>query len=110
MPAFVPRIFSGIQPSGGLTLGNYLGALKRFVEKQNEGIETIYCLVDLHAITVWQDPAELRQAIRDLVAEQGLSGMPALGVVMKEMLHRFAGRADGATINRLAREILSQNA
>jgi tryptophanyl-tRNA synthetase len=56
--AFKPRIFSGIQPSGGLTLGNYLGALKRFVEKQDEGIETIYCLVDMHAITVWQDPAE----------------------------------------------------
>jgi hypothetical protein len=53
---FSPRIFSGIQPSGGLTLGNYLGALKRFVEKQDEGIETIYCLVDMHAITVWQDP------------------------------------------------------
>ena len=58
---FKPRIFSGIQPSGGLTLGNYLGALKRFVEKQDEGIETIYCLVDLHAITVWQDPAVLRR-------------------------------------------------
>lgn len=62
---FSPRIFSGIQPSGGLTLGNYLGALKRFVEKQDEGIETIYCLVDLHAITVWQDPAKLRQQTRE---------------------------------------------
>ncbi len=61
---FKPRIFSGIQPSGGLTLGNYLGALKRFVEKQDEGIETIYCLVDLHAITVWQDPEKLRQQTR----------------------------------------------
>lgn len=62
---FKPRIFSGIQPSGGLTLGNYLGALKRFVEKQDEGIETIYCLVDLHAITVWQDPKRLRQQTRE---------------------------------------------
>ena len=62
---FTPRIFSGIQPSGGLTLGNYLGALKRFVEKQDEGIETIYCLVDLHAITVWQDPEKLRQQTRE---------------------------------------------
>ncbi|MDP3195866.1 tryptophan--tRNA ligase [Tabrizicola sp.] len=62
---FKPRIFSGIQPSGGLTLGNYLGALKRFVEKQDEGIETIYCLVDMHAITVWQDPAKLRHATRE---------------------------------------------
>ena len=66
--AFKPRIFSGIQPSGGLTLGNYLGALKRFVEKQNEGIETIYCLVDLHAITVWQDPAKLRDQTREAAA------------------------------------------
>lgn len=62
---FKPRIFSGIQPSGGLTLGNYLGALKRFVEKQDEGIETIYCMVDMHAITVWQDPAKLRQQTRE---------------------------------------------
>ena len=62
---FPPRIFSGIQPSGGLTLGNYLGALKRFVEKQDEGIESIYCLVDMHAITVWQDPAKLRQQTRE---------------------------------------------
>ncbi len=63
--SFPPRIFSGIQPSGGLTLGNYLGALKRFVEKQDEGIETIYCLVDMHAITVWQDPVKLRQQTRE---------------------------------------------
>lgn len=63
--AFPTRIFSGIQPSGGLTLGNYLGALKRFVEKQDEGIETIYCMVDMHAITVWQDPEKLRQQTRE---------------------------------------------
>jgi tryptophanyl-tRNA synthetase len=62
------RIFSGIQPSGGLTLGNYLGALKRFVEKQDEGIETIYCLVDMHAITVWQDPDKLRHATYEAAA------------------------------------------
>jgi tryptophanyl-tRNA synthetase len=65
---FPTRIFSGIQPSGGLTLGNYLGALKRFVEKQDEGIETIYCLVDLHAITVWQDPETLRRNTREAAA------------------------------------------
>ncbi len=65
---FSPRIFSGIQPSGGLTLGNYLGALKRFVQKQDEGIETIYCLVDMHAITVWQDPTRLRQQTREAAA------------------------------------------
>jgi tryptophanyl-tRNA synthetase len=66
--SFTPRIFSGIQPSGGLTLGNYLGALKRFVQKQDEGIETIYCLVDLHAITVWQDPERLRHQTREAAA------------------------------------------
>ncbi len=65
---FQPRIFSGIQPSGGLTLGNYLGALKRFVEKQDEGVETIYCLVDMHAITVWQEPGRLRHATREMAA------------------------------------------
>jgi tryptophanyl-tRNA synthetase len=67
--AFTPRVFSGIQPSGGLTLGNYLGALKRFVEMQDAGTyETIYCLVDLHAITVWQDPAKLAHNTRELAA------------------------------------------
>lgn len=63
-----PRVFSGIQPSGGLTLGNYLGALKRFVDMQDEGRETIYCIVDLHAITVWQEPEKLRHATRELAA------------------------------------------
>ncbi len=69
------RIFSGIQPSGNLTLGNYLGALKRFVEKQNEGIESIYCMVDMHAISVWQDPADLRHATRELAAGFIASGI-----------------------------------
>ncbi len=74
--AFTPRIFSGIKPSGGLTLGNYLGALKRFVEKQDEGVmETIYCIVDLHAITVWQDPADLTRATRELTAGFIASGI-----------------------------------
>ncbi|RZV98770.1 MAG: tryptophan--tRNA ligase, partial [Rhodobacteraceae bacterium] len=67
--AFTPRVFSGIQPSGGLTLGNYLGALKRFVEMQDAGThQCIYCMVDLHAITVWQDPDALRQNTREAAA------------------------------------------
>ncbi len=67
--AFTPRVFSGIQPSGGLTLGNYLGALKRFVDIQNDGKqECIYCLVDLHAITTWQDPADLARNTREAAA------------------------------------------
>ncbi|WCQ98146.1 tryptophan--tRNA ligase [Paracoccus aestuarii] len=66
--SFRPRIFSGIQPSGGLTLGNYLGALKRFAALQGGEAETVYCIVDLHAITVWQDPEGLRQRIREAAA------------------------------------------
>ena len=73
---FAPRVFSGIQPSGGLTLGNYLGALKRFVEMQEAGsFQTIYCLVDLHAITVWQEPEKLNRATRELCAGFIASGI-----------------------------------
>ncbi|UOA25714.1 tryptophan--tRNA ligase [Pseudosulfitobacter sp. DSM 107133] len=72
---FTPRVFSGIQPSGGLTLGNYLGALKRFSEMQNEGRDCIYCMVDLHAITVWQDPDKLRHNTRELTAGFIASGV-----------------------------------
>jgi tryptophanyl-tRNA synthetase len=61
------RIFSGIQPSGIPTLGNYLGALRNWVDLQ-PGNECIYCIVDLHAITVWQDPAELREQTRTMAA------------------------------------------
>lgn len=83
--SFTPRIFSGIQPSGGLTLGNYLGALKRFVEKQEEGIETIYCLVDMHAITVWQDPAKLRQQTREGAAAFIAAGIdPARSILFNQ--------------------------
>ena len=75
-PTFTPRVFSGIQPSGGLTLGNYLGALTRFVDMQDEGTyECIYCLVDLHAITVWQDPAALTQQTREAAAGFIASGI-----------------------------------
>ncbi|WP_170373064.1 tryptophan--tRNA ligase [Ruegeria arenilitoris] len=65
---FTPRVFSGIQPSGNLHLGNYLGALKRFVDMQGPKMETVYCMVDLHAITVWQDPKELAHSTRELCA------------------------------------------
>ena len=83
--AFKPRIFSGIQPSGGLTLGNYLGALKRFVQKQDEGIETIYCMVDMHAITTWQDPAKLRHATREGAAAFIAAGIdPARSILFNQ--------------------------
>ena len=65
--AFTSRVFSGIQPSGDLHLGNYLGAIRRFVPLQDTH-ETIYCVVDMHAITVWQDPDDLRRATREVAA------------------------------------------
>jgi len=61
------RVFSGVQPSGNLHIGNYLGALKNWVRIQYD-YESIYCIVDLHAVTVFQDPKELRAKIRELVA------------------------------------------
>lgn len=61
------RVFSGIQPSGDLHLGNYLGAIRRFVPLQQTH-ECLYCVVDMHAITVWQDPDELRRATREVAA------------------------------------------
>lgn len=67
MAAVAERVFSGVQPTGNLHLGNYLGAIKRFVALQ-ESHECIYCVVDLHAITVWQDPAELKRHIREVTA------------------------------------------
>jgi len=62
-----PRIFSGVQPSGNLTIGNYIGAIQNWVRLQ-EQYECIYCIVDLHALTVRQNPAELRQRTRSLLA------------------------------------------
>jgi tryptophanyl-tRNA synthetase len=83
--AFTPRVFSGIQPSGNLHLGNYLGALKRFAEAQNKGIQTLYCMVDLHAITVWQDPADLARATRELAAGFIASGLdPAKSILFNQ--------------------------
>jgi len=59
------RIFSGIQPSGSVTLGNYIGAMKQFVNLQNE-YECFFCIVDQHAITVPQDRIKLRKNIKTL--------------------------------------------
>jgi tryptophanyl-tRNA synthetase len=67
MTEFKTRIFSGVQPTGNLHLGNYLGAIVNFVALQEKN-ECIYCVVDLHAITVWQDPVELSRQIREVTA------------------------------------------
>ena len=61
------RIFSGVQPTGNLHLGNYLGAIKNWVALQAD-FECIFCVVDLHAITVPQDPENLRRSIREVTA------------------------------------------
>ena len=63
----IPRVLSGVQPSGNLHIGNYLGALSNWVRIQHD-YESIFCIVDLHAITVYQKPEELRASIRDLAA------------------------------------------
>lgn len=68
------RIFSGIQPTGNLHLGNYLGAIRNWVALQ-EDFESIYCVVDLHAITVPQDPAQLRQSTREVTASLVAAGI-----------------------------------
>lgn len=68
------RVFSGIQPSGALHLGNYLGAIKKFVTLQDEH-ECLFCIVDLHAITVWQDPKLLAAQTREIAAAYLASGV-----------------------------------
>jgi tryptophanyl-tRNA synthetase len=71
---FVPRVFSGVQPTGNLHLGNYLGAIKRFAELQ-AGNDCIYCVVDMHAITQGHDPLELRRATREVTAAYIAAGI-----------------------------------
>ena len=88
---FTPRVFSGIQPSGDLHLGNYLGAIRRFVPLQ-ETHETIYCVVDMHAITVWQDPDELRHTTRTLAAAYVAAGIdPKKSIIFNQSrVHQHA--------------------
>src|SRR5438094_6593345 len=69
-----PRVFSGIQPSGGLHLGNYLGAIRNWVRDQDK-YDNIFCIVDLHAITLPQDPSALRENTLDLAAIYLASGI-----------------------------------
>jgi len=72
--SFTPRVFSGMQPTGSLHLGNYLGAMIQWIALQNTH-ECLYCVVDLHAITVAQEPAELRQSIRQVTAAYIAAGL-----------------------------------
>src|SRR4051812_29481770 len=59
-----PRVFSGVQPTGHLTLGNYLGAMRRWVEVDQRRAEALFCVVDLHALTVEHDPGRVRRLSR----------------------------------------------
>src|SRR3990172_9653757 len=68
------RIFSGVQPTGNLHLGNYLGAIRNFVPLQDE-YECIYCVVDLHAITTWKDPRVLKAHTREVTAAYLAAGI-----------------------------------
>ena len=82
------KIFSGVQPTGNLHLGNYLGAIKNFVDLQNEKEnECIFCVVDLHAITVKQDPKELKKNIRETVAIFIACGIdPAQSIIFNQSM------------------------
>jgi tryptophanyl-tRNA synthetase len=84
MPQFRPLVFSGVQPTGSVHIGNYLGAIKRFVEMQQTH-DCIYCVVDLHAITLWQEPAELTEGIRRITAAFLAAGIdPAKHIVFNQ--------------------------
>ncbi|MGH9673114.1 MAG: tryptophan--tRNA ligase [Bryobacteraceae bacterium] len=86
-----PRILSGVQPSGNLHIGNYLGALKNWVRLQYD-YESIFCIVDLHAITVYQDPAELRAKTEEIAGLFLASGIdPAhSAITVQSMVHAHA--------------------
>ena len=84
----IKKIFSGVQPTGNLHLGNYLGAIKNFVKLQNEiENECIFCVVDLHAITVKQDPKELKRNIRETAATFIASGIdPSKSIIFNQSM------------------------
>ncbi len=92
------KIFSGVQPTGNLHLGNYLGAIKNFVELNNDvNNDCIFCVVDLHAITIKQDPKELRNNIRETVATFIASGIdPKKSIIFNQS--KVAAHAEGAWI------------
>src|SRR5579863_4154053 len=78
------RVFSGVQPSGALHIGNYLGAIKKFVEIQHR-MQCLFCVVDLHAITAWQDPALLTAQTREIAAAYLAAGVdPEIAVIFPQ--------------------------
>ncbi len=90
------RIFSGVQPTGNLHLGNYLGAIRNWVQLQNN-YECIFCVVDMHAITVWQDPKQLIANTREVAAAMIASGVdPKKNVIFNQSM--VSGHAELAWI------------
>ena len=94
----VKKIFSGVQPSGNLHLGNYIGAIKNFVDLQNiEGNKCVYCVVDLHAITLRQDPKILKNNIRETTAAFLASGIdPNKSIIFNQSM--VPAHAEGSWI------------
>ena len=96
------RLFSGIQPSGDLHLGNYLGAIKQWVELQ-EGNEAIYCIVDLHAITVPQDPVALRKKTLEIAKISLAAGLDPKKCTLFVQSHVHEHTELGWILNTIAR-------
>ena len=92
------KIFSGVQPSGNLHLGNFLGAIKNFVSLQNqENTDCVYCIVDLHAITTKQDPKALKENIRETLATFIASGIdPKKSIIFNQSA--VSAHSEGAWI------------
>ena len=79
------RIFSGVQPTGNLHLGNYLGAIRNWVRLQDDFDDCLFCVVDLHAITVWQDPSDLVANTREVAAAMIAAGVdPARNIIFNQ--------------------------
>lgn len=96
MAAYEQRVFSGVQPTGNLHLGNYLGAIQRFVALQDTH-DCIYCVVDMHAITIWQDPQQLRNHTREVTAAFLAAGIdPGKHIVFNQS--RVSGHAELAWV------------
>ena len=90
------RIFSGVQPTGNLHLGNYLGAIRNWVRLQDT-YECLFCVVDMHAITIWQDPKELATSIREVTAGLMAAGLdPAKNIIFNQS--QVSGHAELAWI------------
>jgi tryptophanyl-tRNA synthetase len=90
------RVFSGVQPTGNLHLGNYLGAITKFVDLQKEA-ECLYCVVDMHAITQWQEPDELTRTTREVTAAYIAAGIdPEKNIIFNQS--RVSGHAELAWI------------